>query len=122
MAGDHEEGQNGQIRQDAVSRPGDNALLIAMSAGVTRAIGGKEDGRQHTDHAQGSGQAHVADENTIEHGADDGCGRRLLGDLVRRGRCDIALQRLVVLQYIHHVAQLQPFVFETFEVFRFIVL
>ena len=122
MAGDDEESDENQIGQDAVPGPGDNALLMTMLAGVARTVGGKKNGGQHTDHAQGGGQAHVANQDAVEHGADDRRGGSLLGDLIGRGGSDIALKGLVMLQHIQHIPHLQAFVLDALKIFGFIIL
>ena len=122
MAGDDEESDENQIGQDAVPGPGDNALLMTMLAGVARTVGGKKNGGQHTDHAQGGGQTHVPNQDAVEHGADDGRSGSLLGDLIGRGGSNVALKWLVVLQHIQHVTNLQAFVLDALKVFGLVIL
>ena len=121
VAHDHEEGDDHQVGKDAVARPRHDGFLVAVLAGVARAVGRKQDGRQHADHAEGGGQAHVADQDAVEHGADDGGRGSLLGDLVGGGGENIALQGLVVPQHVHHVPHLQPLVLDTLEVFGLVI-
>ena len=93
-----------------------------MSARIARAEGGKQDGRKHADHTQGRGQTHVADQDAVEHGADDGSRRGLLGDLVGGGGNDVALERLVLFQRGDHIGDLEVLLLaEADEVLRLVV-
>ena len=93
-----------------------------MPAGITGAVDREDNGGEHADHTEGCGKAHVTDQNAVEHGADNGGGRGLLGNLIGRCGDDIALQRFVVFQHINHVPEFQPFRFaDTLEVFGLII-
>ena len=78
-----------------------------MPARVPGPKGREEDGRDHADHSEHGGQAHIADEDAEQQGVDHSLAAHLLGQLVRGVGGDVALQGLVVGQNIHHVPHLQ---------------
>ena len=90
--------------------PSHDALLAALFAHLLCAEGGKEDGRHHADHAKGGGKTHVADQDTIQHGVDDGLAAYLLCQLVGSVGGDVALQGLVVLEHFKDIRDLQRLV------------
>ena len=65
MACDDEEGDHRDIRDEAVARPCDNGFLVAVLAGVAGPDDRKQNGRQHADHAESGGKAHIADEDAV---------------------------------------------------------
>ena len=121
MTHNHKERDHDDIGNNAVACPGHNGFLVAVLAGILCTIGCKENGRQHADHAQRGGQAHIADENAVEHGADNGCRGSLLGDFIGSGGENIALQGLIALEHVHHVAHLEAFIADALEVFRLVI-
>ena len=93
-----------------------------MFTGITGTDDCEEDGGQHADHAQSGSQSHISDEDAVEHRTDDGGSRGLLGNFIRRGGNDVALQGLVVAQNIHHIFKFEPFsLADAFEVFRLVI-
>ena len=87
--------------------PVDNGLHAAVLAGVFAADERKEDGGQHSDHAQDGGKTHVADQDTVDQGRDDGLGHGDLSHLVGGLGGNVALQGLVALQNGNHILNLQ---------------
>ena len=94
---------------------------MAVLASVSRPIDREENGGQHADDLQGRRQPHIADQDTVEHGAHDGGGLGLLGDLVGSVGHDVALKRLVAAKHIRHIAPFQAFILNALEVFWLVI-
>ena len=87
--------------------PGDDTVLAAVFAHILGAEGRKEDGGHHADDRQDGGQAHVADEDTVEQGIDDGLAGHLLGQLIGGVGGNVALQGFVVHQHFDDIRHFQ---------------
>ncbi len=90
--------------------PSHDALLAAFFADILGTERRKEDGGNHADHAKGGSKTHVADQDTIQHGVDDGLAAYLLCQLVGSVGGDVALQGLVVLEHLKDIRDLQRLV------------
>jgi len=117
------ESNDAEVGIDAVFRPVDNGFLVAVLATVTGAEDGKEDGGQHAADGEIGGDGHVANQDAGEHGAHNGGGAGLLGDLVRGGGDDVGLQGLVLAQHRPHILPVQAFLrlVGALEVFRLVI-
>ena len=113
LTGICEDEEQDQHRGDghADAGPGHDALLAALFAHIFCAEGCKEDRRHHADHAKGGGKTHVADQDAVQHGVDDGLAAHLLCQLVGSVGGDVALQGLVVLEHLKNIRSFQRLVF-----------
>lgn len=82
-----------------------------MLADIFGTESGKEDGRDHADNCQDRAKTYIADDNAAEKCADDRLTADLLSQLIRSVGGNVALQRLVVLQNLDNIRNLQRFGF-----------